>query len=234
MLSIGTRIGYRAMNLPAPLIKVKVLLVDDHAIVRTGLRNVLLLRSDLMVAGEASTGKEALQLVAETTPEIVLMDIHLPDMNGLELSRQMLSKDHPPKIIIYSGDSSRTMVDEALRTGVCGYISKTCAPEEMLQAIASVLEGKLFLSADVGADALDVYRRGLSKSFESMKPLISERERQLLRLVAEGKRNKEIADRLSVSCKSVELTRSRLIRKLGVSSSAELIRYAVREGIAEP
>jgi DNA-binding NarL/FixJ family response regulator len=222
------------MNLPAPPIKVKVLLVDDHAIVRTGLRNMLSQQSHLIVAGEASSGQEALHLVAETAPEIVLMDIHLPDMNGLELSRQMLSKAPAPKIIIYSGDSSRSTVDEALRVGVYGFISKTGAPDEVLQAIASVLKGKLFLSSDVGADALDVYRKGLSKSPESMKPLISERERQLLRLVAEGKRNKEIANSLSISCKAVELARSRLMQKLGTSSSAELVRYAVREGIAEP
>ncbi len=222
------------MNQPDPLLKVKVLLVDDHAIVRTGLRSVLSKQSRLMVAGEASSGKEALQWAAETKPDVVLMDIHLPDMDGLEVSRQMLREGHAPKIIIYSGDSSRSTVDEALRVGVYGYISKTCAPEEMLQAIASVLEGKLFLSSDVGADALDVYRKGLSKGPESVKPSLSERERKLLRLVAEGKRNKEIADRLSISCKAVELARSRLMQKLGTSSSAELVRYAVREGIAEP
>ena len=213
-------------------IKLKLLLVDDHAILRGGLRQFLAQQPDLVVTGEASNGGQALLLAAEVIPDIVLMDIHLPDMNGLEVSRKMLHEHPAIKIIIFSGDTTHSVVDEALRLGVCGYLSKTSAPEKVADAIASVMNGKLYLSPDVSSAILDGYRRGLSKGAEPAKPPLSEREKQLLRLVAEGQRNKQISNRMNITSRSVEVARSRLMKKLGCSSPAELVRYSVREGIA--
>ena len=124
------------------------------------------------------------------------------------------------------------MVDEALQAGVCGYLSKSSPLEELIHAIDLVMAGRLYLSPDVSADILEDYRKSLNEEPEPSKPFLSEREKQLLRLVAEGRRNKEIATLLSISSKSVEAYRSRVMKKLGCSSSAELVRYAIREGIA--
>lgn len=213
--------------------KAKLLLVDDHAMLRRGLRQALAQQPSFEVVGEASTGAQALRLMEELAPDLVLMDIHLPDMSGIEVSRQILH-DHPgAKIIIFSSDIARALVDEALQAGVCGYLPKTCPVEELILAVDAVMTGKLYLSPDVTGDILKDYRNNLLHETPSTKPLLSERERQLLRLIAEGHRNKEISVELKISTKSVEAYRSRLMKKLGCSSSAELVRYAVRQGIAE-
>ena len=213
-------------------LKLKVLLVDDHAVLRGGLQQLLAQQPNLVVMGEASSGEQALQLTAEVIPEIVLMDIHLPDMNGLEVSRKMLLKHPLIKIIIFSSDITHLVLDEALRLGVCGYVSKMSPPGEVVEAINSVMKGKLYLSRDVSSAIVDGYRKGLAVSAEPVKSLLSEREKQLLRLVAEGQRNKEISETMNVTSRSVEVARSRLMKKLGCSSPAELVRYSVREGIA--
>ena len=213
-------------------LKLKVLLVDDHAVLRGGLQQLLAQQPNLVVTGEASSGQQALQLTAEVIPEIVLMDIHLPDMNGLEVSRKMLLKHPLIKIIIFSSDITHLVLDEALRLGVCGYVSKMSPPGEVVEAINSVMKGKLYLSPDVSSAIVDGYRKGLAESAEPVKSLLSEREKQLLRLVAEGQRNKEISETMNVTSRSVEVARSRLMKKLGCSSPAELVRYSVREGIA--
>jgi DNA-binding NarL/FixJ family response regulator len=161
------------------------------------------------------------------------MDIHLPDMNGIEVSRHILNGQPGIKIIVFSSDTVRTLVDEALQIGVCGYLPKSSSVEELIMAIESVMAGKLYLSPEVSGDILADYRKSLRSDAQPLKPLLSEREKHLLRLIAEGRRNKEISAELGVSIKSVEAYRSRLMKKLGCSSSAELVRYAVRQGIAE-
>jgi len=212
--------------------KAKLLLVDDHAMLRSGLRQAVSQHADLVLAGEASTGAQGLKLAQELKPDVVIMDVHMPDMNGIEVTRQILSHQPGAKIIIFSSDADRALVDEALQAGACGYLSKRGAIEELLQAIESVLAGRLYLSPDVSAGILEDYRKSLCHEGEPSKPLLSERERQLLKLVAEGGRNKEIATQLAISTKSVETYRSRLMKKLGCSSPADLVRYAIREGIA--
>jgi DNA-binding NarL/FixJ family response regulator len=220
--------------------KVKLILVDDHAMFRSGLHHALLLRPNLEVLGEASTGESALTLVKELKPDLVLMDVHLPDMNGIEASRRILN-DHPSiKIIIFSGDTIRASVDEALQVGVCGYLSKAGPVDELNLAIDSVMAGKLYLSSEVSGDILNNYRESLQDSRKGLledtsvtRSFLSEREEQLLRLIAAGRRNKEISAELNISIKSVEAYRARLMKKLGCSNIAELVRYAVRQGITE-
>jgi two-component system response regulator NreC len=210
----------------------KLLLVDDHPMLRRGLRGAIAQRSDLTVVGEASTGEQAVKVAQETAPDVVVMDLYLPDMSGIEATRQILSGQHAAKIIIYSSDPARKLVDEAVEAGACGYVSKNGDVDELLQAIATVMGGKLYLSPVVAADILQDYRKGLIEGADATTPLLSERETQLIRLVADGWRNKEIADDLKISTKSVETYRARLMKKIGCASSAELVRYAIREGIA--
>jgi DNA-binding NarL/FixJ family response regulator len=214
--------------------KTKILLVDDHPMTRNGARELLGRQPDLDVVGEASSGEPALRLARELRPDVVLMDIHLLGANGIETTRRILAELPDAKVIIFSCEMGRDFVDQALQAGACGYVVKTSALEELAKAIEWVMEGKLYLSPEMSAGILEDYRRGLAGGPMPSKPVLSERERQLLRLVAEGRRNKEIADQMAVSAKSVETYRSRLMKKLGYSSSAELVRHAIREGIAPP
>jgi DNA-binding NarL/FixJ family response regulator len=213
--------------------KIRALIVDDHTMLRRGLVQALAPHDRLEVVGEASSGAQAIALAEQHKPELVLMDVHLPDANGIELSRQILANHPAIKIIVFSSDVARPLVDEALQIGVCGYLSKSGSVDELLTAIDSVMDGKLYLSPEVSGDILSDYRRTLQGDTEPAKPELTEREKQLLRLVAEGRRNKEISAELDLSIKSIEAYRSRLMKKLNCSSSAELVRYAVREGIAK-
>lgn len=214
--------------------EVKLLLVDDHPMLRQGVRQGVAQLPRLTLVGEASTGAQALKLAGELTPDLVLMDVHLPDMNGIELTRLMLKALPAIKVLIFSSDAGRALVDEALEAGACGYLWKSSVLEELTRAIDSVMAGKLYLSPEVSAGVLEDYRKSLVAEPEPSKPVLSERETQLLRLIAAGRRNKEIAAQLALSVKSIEAYRSRLMAKLGCASSADLVRYAIREGIAAP
>ncbi len=213
---------------------VRLLLVDDHPLLLRGLSEALAQKPNLTVVGQALTGTLALQLARELTPDLVVMDIHLPDMNGLEAARQMLRALAAIKIVIFSSDAARPLVDEALQAGACGYLSKSSDVDELLHAIDLVMEGRLYLSAEVSASILEDYRKSLLEKPEPSKPVLSEREKHLLRLVAEGRRNKDMAESLAVTLNSVETYRSRLMKKLGCPSTADLVRYAIREGIVQP
>lgn len=213
---------------------IKVLVVDDHPVLRFGLRRTIDQQPNFTVVGEASTGAEALKLVAKLAPDLITMDVLLPDVNGIELTRQILAVLPSVKIVVFSSDATRSRVNEALQAGACGYIWKLSAAQEIIRAIEMVMTGRLYLSPEVSAGILEDYRKCLAGQSEPSKPFLSDREKQLLRFVAEGRRNKEIAAQLALSIKSIEAYRSRLIKKLGCSSTAELVRYAVREGIAAP
>jgi len=213
--------------MPAPF---KILLVDDHTMTRNGLRLALGAQEICVVTGEAGTGGRALELVETLQPDLVLMDIHLPDISGMEISRRILAAQPGLKITIFSSDVSRAMVDKALKAGVCGYLSKSSSVEELLQAIQAVMAGKLYFSAEASGDILQEYSISLREGKEKS-GLLSQHEKDLLRLVSNGLRNKEIASELEISSKSVEAYRSRLMKKLHCSSPAELVLYAVREGI---
>jgi len=212
---------------------VKLLFVDDHPMLRRGLCEAVTQFPNFTLVGETSSGVEALKLVASLAPDLIVMDIHLPDMSGIEVSRQILAAHPSIKVIIFSSDPARGLVDDALQAGVCGYVLKSGVIEELVQAIQLVMQGKLYLSPELNTGILEEYRKNLAGNPSSRKPFLSEREKALLRRVAEGKRNKEIAGHLAISVKSVEAYRSRLMKKVGCSNSADLVRYAIREGIVE-
>ena len=207
----------------------RILVVDDHAMLRGGVRQVIAQQPNFEIVGEASTGAAALEKIAGLAPDLIIMDVHLPDLPGIEVTRQILVRLPQTKIVMFSGDPDRALVDEALEAGACGYICKQGAAEELLAALETVIAGKLYLSPDLTAAILDDYRKNLIHDEAPAAPLLSDRESQLLLLVAEGLRNKEIAARLNLSPKSIETYRARLMRKLGCESTADLVRYAIRE-----
>ncbi len=212
----------------------RILLVDDHRIVRDGLRLLIQEHPDLTVVGEASGGTEALTLVRELRPDLILMDIHLQDSNGIEVSRQILTDWPQARIIILSAHPDPDFVSAALQAGVSAYMVKENAAEDLIRAIRAVRAGKTYLCPEVAGAMVSELRRAKEGTERVGRAPLSVREREVLRLVAEGLRNKEISNRLTVSIKTIETYRSRLMHKLGLASSAELVRYAIREGITSP
>lgn len=209
----------------------KVFLVDDHPIFRDGLRQAMARQPGFAVIGEASTGAMAVKLAGELVPDLIIMDVHLPDANGIAVTREIVNVLRSVKVIMLSSDGDRGLVDEALQAGACGYVWKQTVAEELVRAIEMVMAGRLYLSPELSAGILEDYRLALVQDPESDKARLSERDKQLLKLVAEGRRNKEIAVELAISPKSVEACRSRLMKKLECRSTAELVRYAIREGV---
>lgn len=208
----------------------RVLLVDDHRMFQQGLRLMLEQQLGLTVAAAAASGAEALEQVDRTAFDLVLMDVHLPDASGIEVSRQILARRPTQKIIVLSSDSSPRQIDEALLAGVAGYVLKTNAGDELERAIAAVAAGNPYLSPEANAALLAGYRQ--LRETPHCAPALSPREREVIRLIAAGQRTKEIADALGIGVKSAETYRHRLMQKLGLYSVAELTRYAVREGLA--
>jgi DNA-binding NarL/FixJ family response regulator len=210
----------------------KLLIVDDHPMLLNGLRQALSEQPDLRLMGEAGTGEEALRLARTLTPDLVVMDIHLPEMNGIEATRRILKEQPAVKVLIFTTDANHTLIQEALQARVSGYILKKCQVDELIRAIRVVMGGVLYLSAEVSTKITDECRRTLIEKLEPPKLVLSDRDKRLLRLIAEGRRNKEIAVKLKLSPNSIETYRARLMKKVGYRNTAELVRYAVREGIA--
>ncbi len=210
--------------------QLKILLVDDHLMMLRGMRLILAQAYDNKSAvAEASTAGAAWEKTLEFKPDLILMDIHLPDGDGIELSRRIL-KDFPrTKIIILSAEFRLSLINEALKTGIMGYLLKENAPDELVKAIAAVMTGQNYLCSEANALVLDDYKKQLKGA--PLKPALSGRELEVLRMIAEGLRMKEIADRLRVGVKTAETYRRRLLKKLGCAGTAELVRYALREGI---
>ena len=210
----------------------KLLIVDDHPMLLNGLRQALTHRSNLTLAAEASTGAQAVKLAKELAPDVIVMDIHLPDMNGIEATRRILKVQPAIKVLIFSSDPAPALVQEALKAGVSGFVLKKGSVEELIQAIEAVIKGKLYVSAEVSSRIVEDYQRSLTEKSKPPKLILSEREKQLLRLITEGRRGKEIATALNLSPNSIETYRARLMKKVGFRSIPELVRYAIREGIA--
>jgi len=208
----------------------KVLLVDDHAIVRQGVRMILEKEPGMEVIGEASDAVEAVAKAGETHPDVVVMDLELTDSSGIDASRRILAANPDTKIIVLSAESAPEIVNRALQAGVTGYVIKEDASEELIRAIHTVIGGRFYLCPSITTTLL---RAQNFNAPTPIAPTLTEREREMLRYITDGMRNKEIAAKLKLSIKSVEANRSKLMSKLNCSSAAELVRYAVREGIAE-
>lgn len=210
---------------------IKVLLADDHKIVRDGLRNLLEKEPEIKVVGEAEDGRETVQLSKKLSPEIVIMDIAMPDLNGIEATRHIMAENPDIKVIALSMHSDRRFVSEMLKAGASAYLLKDCAFEELVTAIKTVVRNKTYLSPGISGVIIEDYIRNASKAESSVFSLLSDREREVLQLMSEGKTTKEIASNLNVSIKTVETHRTNIMTKLDIHSVAELTKYAIREGL---
>jgi DNA-binding NarL/FixJ family response regulator len=214
--------------------EIKILLVDDHPMLRQGVRFTLSQQPDLRVVGEASNGADALCQVRALGPDVVVMDVHLPDEDGIKASEAILAEFPQTKIVVLSADTNLATVHSALQAGLSAYITKEGPSEDLVRAIREVMDQRIYLCPEISSLVVQDYMQTVIKRAPTTKYALTDRERTLLKLVAEGKRNKEIAEVLQVGVSSVETYRSRLMRKLNCGSAADLTRYAIREGISSP
>lgn len=210
---------------------IKVLIADDHQIVRQGLRTLLEREPDLEVVAEAENGRSTVRLARESHPEVIIMDVAMPDLNGIEATRQIISEMPKVKVIALSMYADRRFVANMLKAGASGYLLKDCASEELVRAIRVVLAHKTFLSPGVADIVVKDYVQAPLGPEASAFSILSNREREVLQLMAEGKSTNQIAECLHVSVKTVETHRQQMMQKLKMHSVAELTKYAIREGL---
>jgi two-component system, NarL family, response regulator NreC len=212
--------------------KIRILLADDHQLMRSGVRLMLEREADLAVVGEASDGREAVSMAKTLKPEVVVMDIGMPNLNGIEAAHQMTQDNPQLAIVMVSMHSDESYVLRALKAGARGYLLKDSAEADLIKAVHAVGSGKSFFSPVVSKMLLDDYVRKLKRSgTEDAYDLLTPREREILQLIAEGKSNKDIANLLDLSVYTIESHRSNLMEKLNLRGLPELILYAVRKGI---
>ena len=209
----------------------KVLIADDHQIVRQGLRTLLEKEHDLKVVAEAEDGRSTVRLARETQPEVIIMDVAMPDLNGIEATRQIVSELPKAKVIALSMYADRRFVVNMLKAGASGYLLKDCAFEELTRAIRAVLAHKTYLSPGVSDIVVKDYMTGGSALEPSVFSVLTPREREVLQLMSEGKSTNQIAYCLHVSVKTIETHRQQVMHKLKMHSVAELTKYAIREGL---
>jgi two-component system response regulator NreC len=209
----------------------KILIADDHQIVRQGLRFLLEKESDLKVVAEAENGRTTVRLARELNPGLIIMDVAMPDLNGIEATRQIIAELPGTKVIALSMYADRRFVVNMLKAGASGYLLKDCAFEELIRAIRVVLAHKTYLSPGVTDILVKDCQMGIPMNEISAFALLTPREREVLQLMSEGNSTAKIADQLHVSIKTVESHRQQLMQKLNLRSVAELTKYAIREGL---
>ncbi len=208
--------------------KLRILLADDHKILREGLRGILERDVTFHVIAEADTGERAVRLAAEKRPDIIIMDISMPDLNGIDATRQILRNNPEQKVLALSVHTDRRYVTRMLDAGARGYLRKDCASRELIDAIQRIAEGEIYVSAELG-EGFARHRPGEDHVAE-----LTPRERQVLQLVAEGNTTRQIADKLAVSVKAVEKYRHTIMEKLDLHTIADLTRYAINDGMISP
>ncbi len=211
---------------------IRIILADDHIVIRSGLRLVLEREPGFIVVGEAADGKEAIQLAQDLCPGVAVLDVAMPNLNGIEAARQITAASPDTAVVMLSMHSDESYVLRALNAGARGYLLKDSPEADLIAAIKAVFDGKAYFSPAISRVLVDDYvrqlrKRGLEDSYE----LLTAREREILQLLAEGKSNKELAGRLNLSIYTIETHRSNLMEKLNLHGIPELILYAVRKGI---
>ncbi|HUU09807.1 MAG TPA: response regulator transcription factor [Phycisphaerae bacterium] len=209
----------------------KILLVDDHQIIREGLRSLIEKERGMKVVGEAANGREAVRLARELAPDVVVMDVSMPDLNGIEATRQIASRVPAARVVALSMHSDRRFVAEMLRAGALGYLLKESAFDELARAVRAVAAGGTYLSPAVAGDVVEGFVQGDRPPTGSVVAALTPRQREVLQLVAEGWTTKRMAAHLHVSPKTIETHRLQVMQTLGIESVAELTKFAVREGL---
>ena len=212
--------------------RMRILLADDHTLMRHGLRKIIEEQPDWEVVAETGDGREAVRLALELKPDVAVLDVAMPLLNGIEATRQIARRAPPVRILILSMYSDESYIVQALRAGAHGYLLKDSADVDLIRAVTVVRQGKSFFSPVVAKVMLDDYVRrladkGITDRFDSL----SEREREIFQLIAEGRSNKEIADLINLSVSTVETHRAHIMEKLDVHNTAEIVLYAVRKGV---
>lgn len=214
----------------------RILLADDHDLIRSGLRYLLEKRPDWTVCGEASNGRLAVELAEKLRPDFAIIDMSMPELNGLEATRQILKKQPQMKVLIYTMHETEKVILDVLDAGASGVVLKSDAGENMVAAVESITKGRRFFTSRVAETVVEAYlsKRSADNGEASAQVTLTSREREVVQLVAEGKSNKEVADRLGISARTAEGHRGEIMKKLKLGSLAELIRYAIRNGIVQP
>jgi two-component system response regulator NreC len=210
---------------------IRIILADDHQIVRQGLRMLLEAEPDMVVVAEASNGRQVLKQAQELLPDLIIMDITMPELNGIEATRQILSIAPGIKVIALSMNSDSRFVLNMFRSGVSGYLLKECSQGELVKAIRTVFSQKTYLGPGISDIVIKDFLTGWQTTSDSAFSTLTPKEREVLQLLAEGKSTKQIAESLYVSIKTVESHRKQLMDKLKIRSVAELTKYAIREGL---
>jgi len=209
--------------------RIRILLADDHAVVRRGFQMILAEQSDMEIVGEAGNGREALELAAKLKPDVVVMDVAMPELNGIEATRRMAENAPHARVLALSMHKDSVYVREILRAGARGYLLKDSVAADLVSAVRAIAAGEGYLSPAVSDAVLDDYRRHVTNPID----LLTSREREVLQMLAEGKTNKEIAGILNLSVYTVDAHRGRIMEKLNLHSINELVRFAVRNGLID-
>jgi DNA-binding NarL/FixJ family response regulator len=210
---------------------INILIADDYAIVRRGLHALLEAQPDWQVVGEAHNGREALSMATQLRPDVVIMDVSMPELNGLDAARLILKAVPDTKIMVLTGHHTDEMIERALQAGVRGYVLKSDAEADLVSAVKALMQGRTFFTPKASEVLVDRLRR---EREESVQPALTTREAEIVQLLAEGKSNKEVANVLGISSRTVENHRAQIMQRLGLRSFSDLIRYAIRTGIIEP
>lgn len=208
--------------------KIKILLVDDHAIMRDGIRAMLSLDNDIDIVGEAADGKEAMEKVEELAPDVVIMDIAMPGMDGLEATRRIRKRNGKIKVLVLTQHDNREYILTAIKAGISGYVPKRALGSELVSAIHAVYRGESFLYPSAAAALIEDYLR---QADEEPYDRLTDREREILKLIAEGHSSREIAGMLFISLKTVLGHRTKIMQKLDIHNRTELIKYAMQKGL---
>jgi len=217
------------------VIPLRILIVDDHAVVRRGVRSLLESEEGFEITGEATTGREAVAMARRMQPDVVVMDLSLPELNGLDATRQILKDSPRSEILVLTMHHSEELARDVLQAGARGYVLKSDADQSLIAAVKNLREHKPFLSSKVTEFVLDDYLRRTDALDEALtREAVTAREREIIQLLAEGKSNKEAASTLGISVKTIEAHRANIMRKLRLRSVSELVRYAIRNKIVQP
>lgn len=209
----------------------RILLADDHQMIREGLRSLLSKEPGMLVVAEAADGRDAVRLAVDLTPDVVIMDLSMPDLNGIDATRQIIAKTPQVKVIVLSVHADQRFVMEMLKAGASGYLLKDRAFEDLVLAIRDVLANRTYLCREISELVVGEYVRNLKQTDSSAYSVLTAREREVLQLFAEGSSTAQIAERLNLSVKTIESHRQNIMEKLNLRSIAELTKYAIREGL---